>query len=192
MPYRFPAALARSAAHVDTASMSRLHLRAARVLVAGAACLDSLPEATVVVENGRIVGVEPGRIAGEGVDLPQDGVLAPGLVDLQVNGGGGLLYNDSPTAAAALAIARAHRDLGVTTILPTLITDLPARMREAAGSIAAAVAATEELEETARLHLMLRGLNPRLLDRAQVEDLERHFSLEPFLDHDHGDSQPHG
>ena len=59
-------------------------------------------------------------------------------------------------------------------------------------SIEAAVAATEELEETARLHLMLRGLNPRLLDRAQVEDLERHFSLEPFLEHDHADGHRHG
>ena len=149
--------------------MSRLHLRAARVLVAGAACLDSLPEATVVVENGRIVGVEPGRIAGEGVDLPQDGVLAPGLVDLQVNGGGGLLYNDSPTAAVALAIARAHRDFGVTTILPTLITDTPARMREAAGSIAAAVA--QDCSGVGGLHLegpFLSPLRPGVHDPALI------------------------
>ncbi len=124
----------------DTAPMARLHLRAARVLVEGGRHLDSLPEATVVVEDGRILGVEPGRVAGPGLDLPADAVLAPGLVDLQVNGGGGLLYNDSPTASAALAIAGAHRRLGVTTILPTLITDTPARMREACATIAGAVA----------------------------------------------------
>jgi hypothetical protein len=42
----------------------------------------------------------------------------------------------------------------------------------------------EELEETARLYLMLRGLNPRMLTRAQVDDLVRHFDL-PVIDHAH-------
>lgn len=46
-------------------------------------------------------------------------------------------------------------------------------------TLEAAIYATEELEETARLHLMLRGLNPRLLDQAQVDDLVRHFDLDP-------------
>jgi ribulose-5-phosphate 4-epimerase/fuculose-1-phosphate aldolase len=59
-------------------------------------------------------------------------------------------------------------------------------------SLEAAVYATEELEETARLHLMLRGLNPRILTRAQVEDLVRTFGLDLPVgetdthDHDHG------
>jgi ribulose-5-phosphate 4-epimerase/fuculose-1-phosphate aldolase len=61
-------------------------------------------------------------------------------------------------------------------------------------SLEAAVYATEELEETARLHLMLQGLNPRLLTRAQVEDLVRTFGLDlpvaeadaPHDHHDHG------
>jgi ribulose-5-phosphate 4-epimerase/fuculose-1-phosphate aldolase len=59
-------------------------------------------------------------------------------------------------------------------------------------SLEAAVYATEELEETARLHLMLRGLNPRILTRAQVEDLVRTFGLDLPLGetddhhHDHG------
>lgn len=44
-------------------------------------------------------------------------------------------------------------------------------------SLDAAVYATEELEETARLYLMLRGLNPRCLNQAQVDDLVRHFNL---------------
>ena len=120
--------------------MPRLHLRAARLLVEGAGRLDALPEATLVVEAGRILGVEPGRVPGPGLDLPEGAILAPGLVDLQVNGGGGLLYNDSPTAGTALAIAAAHRRLGATTILPTLITDAPGRMREACATIADAAA----------------------------------------------------
>lgn len=57
-------------------------------------------------------------------------------------------------------------------------------------SLEAAVFATEELEETARLYLLLRGLNPRLLTRAQVDDLVRTFKLDlpsqdAHHDHDH-------
>jgi ribulose-5-phosphate 4-epimerase/fuculose-1-phosphate aldolase len=48
----------------------------------------------------------------------------------------------------------------------------------AGANLEAAVYATEELEETARLHMMLRGLNPRLLSNAQVEDLVQHFGLQ--------------
>jgi N-acetylglucosamine-6-phosphate deacetylase len=47
----------------------------------------------------------------------------PGLIDLQVNGGGGVLLNDQPTADGMRAIARAHRRFGTTACLPTLITD---------------------------------------------------------------------
>jgi ribulose-5-phosphate 4-epimerase/fuculose-1-phosphate aldolase len=62
----------------------------------------------------------------------------------------------------------------------------------AGASLDAAVYATEELEETARLYLMLRGLNPRMLTRAQVDDLVRHFDLpvpdDDGHDHDHTSS----
>ncbi|KQT47526.1 aldolase [Aureimonas sp. Leaf454] len=49
----------------------------------------------------------------------------------------------------------------------------------AGASLEAAVFATEELEETAKLYLLLRGLNPRYLSPDQVADLNRHFGLEP-------------
>jgi len=45
----------------------------------------------------------------------------------------------------------------------------------------AAIYAVEELEETAKLHLLLRGLNPRLLTRAQVRDLVDHFGLDEAI-----------
>ena len=48
-----------------------------------------------------------------------------------------------------------------------------------------AVFATEELEETAKLYLLLRGMNPRYLSPAQVEDLKRHFPINFDHDHDH-------
>jgi N-acetylglucosamine-6-phosphate deacetylase len=53
------------------------------------------------------------------------GTLTPGFVDLQVNGGGGVLLNQTPTAAGMAAIAAAHRRFGTVAILPTLITDAP-------------------------------------------------------------------
>lgn len=49
--------------------------------------------------------------------------LVPGFIDTQVNGGGGVLFNDSPTAATIQIIGRAHRAFGTTGFLPTLISD---------------------------------------------------------------------
>ncbi len=88
----------------------------------------------VLIEGTRIHAVLPhtARPAATHVTLPPGTLLSPGLIDLQVNGGGGLLFNDQPDQATARAIAAAHRRLGTTSILPTLITDTPAAMRAAA------------------------------------------------------------
>ena len=59
---------------------------------------------------------------GEEIDLDGD-ILSPGYVDLQVNGGGGVMFNNAPTVDTLRLMADAHRGLGVTTLLPTLITD---------------------------------------------------------------------
>lgn len=82
-------------------------------------------------------------------DCPEDvlrealprGVIAPGFVDLQVNGGGGVMFNDSPDLVCLRRIAEAHRGLGVAGFLPTLITDRPEITTRA---IAAAVEAVRE------------------------------------------------
>jgi N-acetylglucosamine-6-phosphate deacetylase len=50
-------------------------------------------------------------------------ILAPGFIDIQVNGGGGVLLNDQPTEAGVRRIVEAHRSAGTTGCLPTLITD---------------------------------------------------------------------
>jgi N-acetylglucosamine-6-phosphate deacetylase len=63
-------------------------------------------------------------------------LLLPGFVDLQVNGGGGVLFNDSPSVESIRAIGAAHRRYGTTGFLPTLISDDLA-------SVAAAIAATD-------------------------------------------------
>ncbi len=54
--------------------------------------------------------------------LDADLILAPGYVDLQVNGGGGVMFNDEPTPETLQIIANAHAGLGTTTILPTLMS----------------------------------------------------------------------
>ena len=65
-------------------------------------------------------------------------IAAPAYVDLQVNGGGGMLLNNTPTAEAMRAIAAAHRACGTGAILPTLISDRPEAMVAAATAIRSA------------------------------------------------------
>ncbi|WP_136439604.1 N-acetylglucosamine-6-phosphate deacetylase [Pacificoceanicola onchidii] len=74
----------------------------------------------LVVSEGTIA--EHG--AGETVTL-DGGLLVPGFVDLQVNGGGGRMFNHSPDVETLRIMAEAHARLGATTFLPTLITDTP-------------------------------------------------------------------
>lgn len=57
------------------------------------------------------------------------GILSPRIVDLQVNGGGGALFNATPTAEGIRKIAAAHRHFGTTGILPTVITDIKAAIK---------------------------------------------------------------
>ncbi|GAB2590527.1 N-acetylglucosamine-6-phosphate deacetylase [Dyella jejuensis] len=57
--------------------------------------------------------------------------LLPGFIDVQVNGGGGLLFNDAPTVETLRGIAQAHRTYGTTGMLPTLITDTAEQMHAA-------------------------------------------------------------
>jgi N-acetylglucosamine-6-phosphate deacetylase len=82
-------------------------------------------EGAVLIRAGRIVEV------GSQLEFPPDWprrrlppgtFLAPGFIDLQVNGGGGVLLNDDPSPETLRAIARAHRHYGTTGCLPTLIS----------------------------------------------------------------------
>jgi N-acetylglucosamine-6-phosphate deacetylase len=66
--------------------------------------------------------------------------LAPGFIDIQVNGGGDVLFNDHPTPEGIATIAAAHRRFGTTGLLPTLISDTPEKMRAALGAVDAVMA----------------------------------------------------
>ena len=77
----------------------------------------------VVIENGRIAAVSetvPGD--SERVDVGGE-MLLPGFIDVQVNGGGGRLFNDDPSVETIAIMAAAHRRFGTTGLLPTLISD---------------------------------------------------------------------
>ncbi|HMG20096.1 MAG TPA: N-acetylglucosamine-6-phosphate deacetylase [Kofleriaceae bacterium] len=97
----------------------------------------------VLLDGARIAAVLPVADApGDAAvrRLPADTLLVPGFIDAQVNGAGGVLFNDAPTAATALAIAAEVRRTGTTGVLPTLMTDDPARLRQACDAAAEAVA----------------------------------------------------
>ena len=86
----------------------------------------------------------------EAEDLSGD-ILSPGYVDLQVNGGGGVMFNDEPSVLTLQRIAEAHRRLGAVSILPTLITDTPDKTSAAIG--AAVQAVQRKVAGIAGLHL---------------------------------------
>jgi N-acetylglucosamine-6-phosphate deacetylase len=77
----------------------------------------------VVMDNDRIDGLTDEPPAGcEVIDL-RGQLLLPGFIDVQVNGGGGRLFNDDPSVETIAIMAAAHRRFGTTGFLPTLISD---------------------------------------------------------------------
>jgi N-acetylglucosamine-6-phosphate deacetylase len=99
------------------------------------------------------------------VRILPDGVwLVPGFIDLQVNGGGDVLFNDAPTPEGISVIAAAHRKFGTTGFLPTLITDTPEKMHAAMAAVQSAM----RTEPTVLgLHLEGPFLSP---ERAGIHD----------------------
>jgi N-acetylglucosamine-6-phosphate deacetylase len=132
------------------------------IVLSGARIFDGesfLDDHALVVEGERIAAIVPYAERPQGVaqDLA-GGLLAPGYIDVQVNGGGGVLFNEDPTPEAIARIAAAHRKHGTVGLLPTLVTDAPQAM-------AAAIAATREARRrtpaTLGLHLEGPFLDPR-------------------------------
>jgi N-acetylglucosamine-6-phosphate deacetylase len=76
----------------------------------------------------------------EQADEVLDGLLVPGFIDIQVNGGGGVLFNNHSTFKTLKTMSEAHQAFGTTAMLPTLITDGYATMHAAAEAMAEAIA----------------------------------------------------
>jgi N-acetylglucosamine-6-phosphate deacetylase len=114
------------------APSDRLALAAPRIFT-GEAMLEGH---AVLMAGGRIEAVLPQGEIPAGVAMRRlDGLLAPGFIDAQVNGGGGVLFNDAPGVAAIRTMAAAHRRFGTTAMLPTLISDTAAKLREAIAAV---------------------------------------------------------
>ena len=84
-------------------------------------------DAALVLDDDTVEGIVPVSGLDRGVERVDagGGLLVPGFVDLQVNGGGGLMINDRPDIEAIRTICAAHAPFGTTALLVTLITDTP-------------------------------------------------------------------
>ncbi len=129
----------------------------------------TLRRGVLLVEGGCVAGVVDAVPAGVPVtDL--GGIICPGFVDLQVNGGGGVMLRDAGTVTQmAAALVR----LGTTSFLPTLITDTPAQTRMAVDAVAAGCAGVVGLHlEGPHLSVARKGAHAAGLIRAMgAEDL---------------------
>lgn len=113
--------------------MSTIRFANGRVVTAAG----TLDGATLTLTGGRIAAIDAtAPVAESEIDLA-GGWIVPGFIDVQVNGGGGVLFNDAPTVDGIDAIGRGHVPFGTTGFLPTLISDVPE-------AIARALDATEE------------------------------------------------
>jgi N-acetylglucosamine-6-phosphate deacetylase len=113
----------------------KLHAVAARRVFDGVALRD---DSAVVIADDAIDAVVPRAKLSAAipcVDLPPNVWLAPGFIDIQVNGGGDVLFNDTPTPQAIRSIAAAHRKFGTTSLLPTLISDSAEKMAAACKAV---------------------------------------------------------
>lgn len=106
---------------------------------------DFRDDVAVVVEDGRVaavVALDDPQLAGADavVDL-HGGWLMPGFIDVQVNGGGGALFNNQTDVDALRTMVAGHRKFGTTGMLPTLISDDAEVMARAVQATREAIAA---------------------------------------------------
>jgi N-acetylglucosamine-6-phosphate deacetylase len=144
----------------------------------------------LLVRDGRIAGLAaPGELPDDAERIDAAGTLiVPGFIDLQVNGGGGVMLNDMQTVEGIRTICAAHARFGTTALLPTLITDRP-DITEAA--IAAGLEAKMQAVpgflglhlEGPHLSLARKGAHdPALIRKMEEADLARLLDAAPLFD----------
>jgi N-acetylglucosamine-6-phosphate deacetylase len=93
------------------------------------------------VDNGNISAVKTNtkEVSASDYDIELPGLVSPGFIDTQVNGGGGVLFNYDQSLSAIKSMVDGHAQFGTTSLVPTLITDSHKRMQAAADTIASAI-----------------------------------------------------
>ena len=108
----------------------------------------------VLIEGSKILALVPELEIPDSVTTRHDlegHILAPGLIDIQVNGGGGVMFNDAPTLETIRTIGAAHRQFGTTGFLPTLISTDADTMRLAFEAVRQAI--SEKVPGVLGIHL---------------------------------------
>jgi N-acetylglucosamine-6-phosphate deacetylase len=128
----------------------------------------------VVIRDDRIAAVSSEAPAdAERIDL-DGGLLLPGFIDTQVNGGGGVLFNTAPTVEGIATMAAAHRRFGTTGMVPTLISD-------SLDVVAAAIEASDAAIEAGVPGILGRHIEGPFLniERRGIHDATRIRRLDP-------------
>ena len=84
-----------------------------------------LDNKALLIDGENIIGIVAKNDIPDNIKIQQlnGGILSPGFIDLQVNGGGGKLFNNSPEKESLDEIIKAHQHFGTTSIMPTVISD---------------------------------------------------------------------
>jgi N-acetylglucosamine-6-phosphate deacetylase len=164
-----------------------------RKAVTGARIFDGLAwqdNAALVLLHGKIEAVMPAADLPRDIEIVDggDSLIVPGFIDLQVNGGGGVLLNEVPTVAGITRICQAHAKFGTTGLLPTLITDTPEIT--AAAIEAGKQAKNQNVPGFLGLHLEGPHLSigrkgahdPQLIRPMEEKDIERILSCRGHFD----------
>lgn len=134
------------------------HAGSASLMIAAQRIFDGIDmrgPGSVRISQGLIESISFDEAAGASIRLPADAILAPGFIDIQVNGGGGVLLNDHPTETGVRRIVEAHCKGGTTGCLPTLISD----RSEVIERLAATAQACLEIPGVLGFHLEGPALN---------------------------------
>ncbi|GAA4177444.1 N-acetylglucosamine-6-phosphate deacetylase [Shinella granuli] len=147
-------------------------------------------DSVLLVADGKVAAIAPLRdVPADARAVPMDGLsLVPGFIDLQVNGGGGVLLNERPDLEGIRTICAAHARFGTTALLPTLITDTVEVTTE---TVAAGLAA-QQAKVPGFLGLHLEGPHlsvarkgahdPNLIRPMEEADLARTIAARKGLD----------
>lgn len=145
--------------------------------------------AALLLDGGRVTGIVPVASVASSHDHERldGGMIVPGFIDLQVNGGGGALLNEAPTLEGIRTICAAHVPFGTTALLPTLITDTQAITEKAiaAGTEAGAARVPGFLGlhlEGPHLSVARKGAHdPALIRPVDAADIARFFAARASL-----------